>query len=70
MPKIKRLKSVKKEGLEAYLTNENTGIKLSLEDSQAFAQSLLNSPEPNQRMMAKAKEYKQATTLSAHGNHY
>jgi uncharacterized protein (DUF1778 family) len=37
---------------------EHTLIKLSLEDSQAFARALLNPSEPNARMMAAAKEYK------------
>ncbi|AFZ56387.1 DUF1778 domain-containing protein [Anabaena cylindrica FACHB-243] len=42
---------------------EHTRIKLSLEDSQAFVASLLNPPEPNQRMMKAAAEYKQAMEL-------
>jgi uncharacterized protein (DUF1778 family) len=32
-------------------------IKLDLEDSQAFIETLLNPPDPNPRMLAKAKEY-------------
>lgn len=38
---------------------EHTRIQLSLEDSQAFVESLLNPPESNSRMLAKAREYKQ-----------
>jgi uncharacterized protein (DUF1778 family) len=38
---------------------EHTRIQLSLEDSQAFVESLLNPPEPNSRMLAKAREFKQ-----------
>lgn len=38
---------------------EHTHIQLSLEDSQAFVESLLNPPEANPRMLAKAREYKQ-----------
>ncbi len=37
---------------------ENTRIQLSLEDSQAFVEALLNPPEPNARMIADAAEYK------------
>ena len=42
---------------------EHTLIKLSLEDSQAFARALLNPSEPNTRMMAAAKEYKHSMGL-------
>ncbi len=38
---------------------EHTRIQLDLEDSQAFVESLLNPPEPNSRMLAKAREYQQ-----------
>jgi uncharacterized protein (DUF1778 family) len=34
-------------------------IKLDLEDSQAFIETLLNHPDPNPRMLTKAKEYQQ-----------
>jgi uncharacterized protein (DUF1778 family) len=39
---------------------EHTQIKLGLEDSQAFVESLLNPPNPNSRMMAAADEYKRS----------
>jgi uncharacterized protein (DUF1778 family) len=42
---------------------EHNLIKLSLEDSQAFARTLLNPSEPNARMMAAAKEYKHSMGL-------
>lgn len=42
---------------------EHTLIKLSLEDSQAFARALLNPNEPNAKMMAAAKEYKHSMGL-------
>lgn len=43
---------------------EHNRIKLDLEDSLAFAESLLDPPEPNQRMMAAAAAYKRAMGLS------
>jgi uncharacterized protein (DUF1778 family) len=39
---------------------EHTLIKLGLEDSQSFVESLLNPPDPNTRMMAEAAEYKRS----------
>ena len=42
---------------------EHTLIKLSLEDSQAFARALLNPSKPNARMMAVAIEYKDSMGL-------
>ena len=39
---------------------ENPPIKLNSEDSLAFAKSLLNPPEPNERAIAAAAEYKQS----------
>ena len=39
---------------------EHTRLQLSLEDSQAFVEALLNPPEPNARMIAAAAEYKRA----------
>ena len=39
---------------------EHTLIKLGLEDSQAFVESLLNPPKPNPRMIAAADEYKRS----------
>lgn len=36
---------------------EHSKIQLCLEDSQVFVESLLNPPEPNSRMLAKAREY-------------
>lgn len=38
---------------------EHSRIQLSLKDSQAFVESILNPPEANSRMLAKAREYKQ-----------
>ncbi|NJO94440.1 MAG: DUF1778 domain-containing protein [Hydrococcus sp. RM1_1_31] len=35
-------------------------IQLSLKDSQAFVEALLNPPEPNERMVAAAKKYKRS----------
>ena len=43
--------------------DEHTLIKLSLEDSQAFARALLNPSEPNARMMEAAIEYKHSMGL-------
>ncbi len=45
------------------IIEEHTRIKLGLEDSQAFVESLLNPPQPNARMMAFAKEYKHSMGL-------
>lgn len=42
---------------------ENPPIKLSSQDSLAFAQSLLNPPEPNERSLAAAAEYKKSMDL-------
>ena len=39
---------------------EHTLIKLGLEDSQAFVESLLNPPDPNTRMMEAALQYKRS----------
>ena len=39
---------------------EHTRLQLSIEDSQAFVEALLNPPEPNARMIAAAAEYKRA----------
>lgn len=43
---------------------EHNRIKLNFEDSLAFAESLLDPPEPNQRMLAAAAAYKRAMGLS------
>ena len=43
--------------------SEHNQIKLSLEDSQSFVESLLHPPTPNARMMKAAAEYKKATEL-------
>jgi uncharacterized protein (DUF1778 family) len=43
--------------------SEHNQIKLSLEDSQSFVESLLNPPAPNERMMKAAAEYKKAIGL-------
>src|SRR6476469_11133583 len=45
------------------IIEEHTRLQLSLEDSQAFVEALLNPPEPNARMMAAAAEYNQAIDL-------
>ena len=45
------------------IIEEHTRIKLSLEDSKAFVESLLNPPKPNERMIAAAAEYKRAMGL-------
>ena len=39
---------------------ENPPIKLNSEDSLAFAESLLNPPEPNERAIAAAAVYKKS----------
>ena len=39
---------------------ENPPIKLNSEDSLAFAESLLNPPEPNERAIAAVFEYKKS----------
>lgn len=42
---------------------EHNRIKLGFEDSLAFAESLLDPPEPNKRMMAAAAAYKREIGL-------
>lgn len=37
--------------------NEMQVIRLSVEDSKAFAEALLNPPEPNERLRAAARRY-------------
>jgi uncharacterized protein (DUF1778 family) len=49
------IRSSQKQALQVIA--EHTRIQLSLEDSQAFVESLLNPPEANSRMLAKAREY-------------
>lgn len=47
----------------SHIIAEHNRIKLGFEDSLAFAESLLDPPEPNQRMMAAAAAYKRAIGL-------
>jgi len=42
------------------IVEKHTSIELSLKDSQAFVEALLNPPEPNERMIAAAQKYKQS----------
>jgi uncharacterized protein (DUF1778 family) len=42
---------------------EHNQIKLTLQDSQAFVESLINPPAPNDHMMKAAAEYKKAMGL-------
>ena len=42
------------------IISEQTQIQLSLEDSQAFVDSLLNPPEPNVKMITNAQEYQRS----------
>lgn len=47
----------------SHIIAEHNRIRLGFEDSLAFAESLLDPPEPNQRMMAAAAAYKRAIGL-------
>jgi uncharacterized protein (DUF1778 family) len=42
------------------IVEKHTLIQLSRKDSRAFVEALLNPPEPNERMIAAAQEYKRS----------
>jgi uncharacterized protein (DUF1778 family) len=49
---------------EAYrVIEQHQLLKLSIEDSEAFVDALLNPPKPNDAMKAAAKRYKQVMSV-------